>query len=152
MLATPVDKAFDSKEWVFEIKWDGVRAILFLNKSNMKMPFLELSSRTGNSIAHRYPEILESIGTITCNRSVVLDGEIVVLNKQGYPDFQSHQRRMNVENYSDISTLSHQIPATYYLFDILHLDGKSLQNLDFVERRKVLSSIIQTNYTIKLKV
>lgn len=150
MLATPVDKAFDSKEWVFEIKWDGVRAILFHNKSNMKMPFLELSSRAGNSITHRYPEILESIGTITCNRSVVLDGEIVVLNKQGYPDFQSHQRRMNVENYGDISTLSHQIPATYYLFDILYLDGKSLQNLDFVDRRKVLSSIIQTNYTIKL--
>ena len=52
MLATPIDKAFDSKEWVFEIKWDGVRAILFLNKKNEAKPLIELSSRSGNSITH----------------------------------------------------------------------------------------------------
>ena len=83
MLATPVDKPFDSKEWVFEIKWDGVRAILFFNKTGKSELKLELSSRAGNSISHRYPEIIEALeltGTIICGRSVVLDGEIVVLD------------------------------------------------------------------------
>jgi bifunctional non-homologous end joining protein LigD len=153
MLATPIDKPFDNKEWVFEIKWDGVRAILFLNKTDKTEPILELSSRAGNSISHRYPEITETIeltGTITCSGSVVLDGEIVVLDSRGHPDFQSHQKRMNVEDSKDIHILSRQIPATYYLFDILYLDGKSLQNLDFLERRRIISSIIKTNNRIKI--
>jgi bifunctional non-homologous end joining protein LigD len=138
MLATPIDKPFDNKEWVFEIKWDGVRAILFLNKTDKTEPILELSSRVGNSISHRYPEITETIeltGTITCSGSVVLDGEIVVLDSRGHPDFQSHQKRMNVEDSGDIHILSRQIPATYYLFDIIYLDGKSREP-DFVEKKK----------------
>ena len=57
---------------------------------------------------------------------------------------------MNVEDSGDIQILSRQIPATYYLFDILCLDGKSLENLDFVERRRILSSIIKTNHRIKI--
>ncbi len=153
MLATPIDKAFDSKEWVFEIKWDGVRAILFLNKKNEAKPLIELSSRSGNSITHRYPEIIESLdltNAITCKGSAILDGEIVVLNNQGYPDFQSHQKRMNIEYKKDIELLSREIPATYYLFDILYLDGKYLQDLEFVERRRILSDVIQTNHRIKL--
>ncbi|HEY7572123.1 MAG TPA: non-homologous end-joining DNA ligase [Nitrososphaeraceae archaeon] len=153
MLATPIDRPFDSKEWVFEIKWDGVRAILFLNKTDKTRPLFELSSRAGNSISHRYPEItqdLELTGTITCSSSVVLDGEIVVLDRRGHPEFQSHQKRMNVEYSRDIQILSHQIPATYYLFDILYLDCKSLENLDFVERRRILSSVVKTNHRIKI--
>src|SRR5215467_3739157 len=153
MLAMPIDRPFDNKEWVFEIKWDGVRAILFLNKTDKTGPILELSSRTGKSILHRYPEItqaLELSDTITCSRSVVLDGEIVVLDSRGHPNFQSHQKRMNVEYGRDIQILSRQIPATYYLFDILYLDGKSLENLDFAERRRILSSIVKTNHRIKI--
>ena len=57
---------------------------------------------------------------------------------------------MNVEDSGDIHILSRQIPATYYLFDILYFDGKSLENLDFVERRRIISSIIKTNNRIKI--
>lgn len=145
MLATAVDKPFNDNKWDFEIKWDGVRAILFYHKSRN---ILEIRSRTNKSIIHRYPEIIDAIKTspiIRCKDSVVLDGEIVVLDKQGRPDFQSHQRRMNVENSLDIQHLSNEIPATFYIFDILHIDGKSLETLEFWKRREVLSRALDLN-------
>ena len=145
MLATAVNKPFNDNKWDFEIKWDGVRAILFYHKSRN---ILEIRSRTNKSIIHRYPEIIDAIKTspiIRCKDSVVLDGEIVVLDKQGHPDFQSHQTRMNVENSLDIHHLSNEIPATFYIFDILHLDGKSLEALEFWKRREVLSRALALN-------
>src|ERR671910_38101 len=145
MLATVVDKPFNDNKWDFEIKWDGVRAILFYHKSKNR---LEIRSRTNKSISHRYPEIINSFrmsSIIRCKDSVVLDGEIVVLDKQGRPDFQSHQRRMNVENNLDIQSLSTEIPATFYIFDLLYTDGKNLENLEFWKRRQVLSSILDSN-------
>ena len=145
MLATAVDKPFNDSKWDFEIKWDGVRAILFYRKSK---GILEIRSRTNKSISHRYPEIINAVITspiINCKDSVVLDGEIVVLDNQGRPDFQSHQRRMNVENSLDIQHLSNEIPATFYIFDILYTDGKSLENLEFWKRREVLSRVLDLN-------
>lgn len=145
MLATAVNKPFNDNKWDFEIKWDGVRAILLYHKSRN---ILEIRSRTNKSIIHRYPEIIDAIKAspiIRCKDSVVLDGEIVVLDKQGHPDFQSHQTRMNVENSLDIHHLSNEIPATFYIFDILHLDGKSLETLEFWKRREVLSRALALN-------
>jgi len=144
MLATLIDKPFDNKEWVFEVKWDGVRAILFLHKTK---GISKIVSRNGKTITHRYPEIIEAVKSssaiiINCKESIILDGEIVVLNKEGRPDFQSHQRRMNVDSIKDIEKLSHKMPATYYLFDILYIDGRNLQSLSFLERRKSLSDVI----------
>jgi bifunctional non-homologous end joining protein LigD len=144
MLATLIDKPFDNKEWVFEVKWDGVRAILFLHKTK---GISKIVSRNGKTITHRYPEIIEAVKSssaiiINCKESIILDGEIVVLNKEGRPDFQSHQRRMNVDAIKDIEKLSDKMPATYYLFDILYIDGRNLQSLSFLERRKNLSDVI----------
>jgi bifunctional non-homologous end joining protein LigD len=144
MLATLVDQPFDNKDWVFEVKWDGVRAILFLHKTK---GILKIVSRKGKTITHRYPEIVEAAKSslsaiINCKESIILDGEIVVLNNKGQPDFQSHQRRMNLDSIKEIEKLSYKIPATYYLFDILHFDGRNLQPLSFVERRKKLSDVI----------
>ena len=141
MLAQHADKPFDNEEWVFEVKWDGVRAILLRNKAK---GITEIQSRNGKNITYRYPEILNAIDSVIMknNESIVLDGEIVVLNKEGIPDFQQHQRRMNVESQRDIEFLSNKIPATYFVFDILYIDGKSLEELDFVERRKILDAVI----------
>jgi bifunctional non-homologous end joining protein LigD len=146
MLATLIDKPFDNKDWVFEVKWDGVRAILFLHKTK---GLLKIISRNGKTITHRYPEIIEAVKSssaiINCKESIILDGEIVVLNKEGRPDFQSHQRRMNVDSIKDIEKLSHKMAASYYLFDILYIDGRNLQSLSFLERRKNLSDVIVQN-------
>ena len=147
MLSTPVDKPFNDKKWDFEIKWDGVRAILFYSKSKK---ILELKSRTNKSIRHRYPEIIDSVlssSSLKCKDSVVLDGEIVILDEHGHPCFQSHQRRMNVDRDLDIQYLSKEIPSTFYIFDILYLDGKNLENLEFWKRRELLSNIIDLNHT-----
>jgi bifunctional non-homologous end joining protein LigD len=140
MLATLVDKPFDSKEWVFEVKWDGIRSIFYMQKTK---DILKLESRNGINITHRYPEIVDSLKSVTkCKESAILDGEIVVLNKEGYPDFGSHKERMSVNSNREISRLSKSLPATYYLFDILHLDGNNLQNRSYLDRRRILNEII----------
>ncbi len=148
MLGTLVNLPFDSKDWVFEIKWDGVRAILFLNRERQ---IYELKSRNDKSITRRYPELQSSLeAAINCKESIILDGEIVVLDEKGYPNFQSHQRRMNVDSLIDIDILSKQIPSTYYFFDILYLDGKNLQNLSFLDRRQILSNVIIPNERVRI--
>ncbi|HET8857168.1 MAG TPA: DNA ligase D [Nitrososphaeraceae archaeon] len=158
MLSTLVDVPFNSKNWVFEVKWDGVRSILFYNKAK---GILELQSRNGRSLTYSYPELVDALTSISpisssqlpinCKESVILDGEIVVLdNKTGLPSFQNHQRRMNVDYGREIGILSRQMPATYYFFDILYLDGKNLQDLPFLERRLILSETIKENAKIKI--
>jgi bifunctional non-homologous end joining protein LigD len=148
MLATAIDEPFNDKDWVFEVKWDGVRSILFLHRAKT---IFEIKSRSDKTITHRYPELIEPLKlAIKCRESVVLDGEIVVLDKDGIPSFQNHQRRMNVDYKADIERLSREIPATYYIFDILYLEGKSLQNLDFLQRRSILSKVINKNSRIQI--
>ncbi|HEU5119939.1 MAG TPA: non-homologous end-joining DNA ligase, partial [Candidatus Nitrosocosmicus sp.] len=158
MLSTLVNRPFNNKEWVFEIKWDGVRSIVFIDNTK---EIVQLQSRSGNIITHRYPEIVRALkspvstksltqSVVRC-KSAVLDGEIVVMdNKTGLPSFQNHQGRMNLDHERDIENLSRQIPATYYIFDILYLDGTNVQNLSFLERRKILSQIVNENTRIKI--
>jgi bifunctional non-homologous end joining protein LigD len=142
MLAVPVDKPFDDKDWVFEVKWDGVRGIYIRDKP---AKIQGLQTRKGSTISHRYPEIIkDSDVVIQCENSIVLDGELVVLNEEGQPDFQRHQQRMNVDHPREIERLSKEIPATYFVFDILFLNGRKLENLDFIERRKILANVIRT--------
>jgi bifunctional non-homologous end joining protein LigD len=141
MLAGHTDTPFDNKDWVFEVKWDGVRAILLHNKA--KEAITEIQSRNSKNITHHYPEITKAIGTVVkSNESIVLDGEIVVLNKECIPDFQMHQKRMNVESQRDIEFLSNEIPATYFVFDILYIDGRNVEELQLSDRRKILNSVI----------
>ena len=157
MLSTLVDEAFNSKDWVFEVKWDGVRSILFFNRLNNT---LELQSRNGRFITHRYPELVMTLkseqitsssqSAIKCKESAILDGEIVVLDKKtGIPSFQNHQRRMNIDSIREIEIFSRQLPATYYFFDILYLDERNLQDLPFLERRRILSDVVRENTRIK---
>jgi len=123
-----------------------VRSIFFLHKTKR---ILEIKSRSDKTITHRYPELIEPLNsTIKCQESIVLDGEIVVLDKEGMPSFQNHQRRMNVDNKADIEKLSREIPATYYIFDILYLDGKNLQRFDFLQRRSILSQVVNKNIKV----
>ncbi len=140
MLAGHADAPFDNKDWVFEVKWDGVRAIFLHNKAKR---ITEIQSRNGKNITHRYPEIIKAMNSVLKNNeSVALDGEIVVLNNEGIPDFQMHQKRMNVESQRDIEFLSNEIPATYFVFDILYFDGKNVEELHLPDRRKILNSLI----------
>jgi len=146
MLAHPFEKAFDSKDWVFEVKWDGVRAILYKNHNN-----INIQSRNGNDITKLYPEIVNAVKmSLRGNESTVLDGEIVVLNEKGIPDFHTHQHRMHIQNHHEIMSLSIKNPSTYYVFDILYDEGKNLESLGYLERRQILNSVLKTNDTIRI--
>ena len=151
MLSTLVDTPFNNKDWVFEVKWDGVRSIFYFHKTK---DVLKLQSRNGIDITHRYPEITESlIQVIKFNESVIVDGEIVVLNKEGYPSFGSHKERMSINSQREISRLSKAIPATYFLFDILYCDGQDLRNRDYIYRREILNKVIsQSNNNKRVRI
>jgi bifunctional non-homologous end joining protein LigD len=147
MLAYPVDKAFDNRDWVFEVKWDGVRAISYKEENRG----VRIQSRNGNNITQKYPEISNAIENLPTNiRYALFDGEIVVLDDKGFPNFQGHQRRMHVNSKQEIDALSKEIPATYYIFDILNFDGKDLRINSYVERRKILAQVISLSNSLKI--
>ncbi|MDW0193196.1 MAG: DNA ligase D [Nitrososphaeraceae archaeon] len=146
MLASPFDKAFNNKDWVFEVKWDGVRAILFKQKKEIR-----IQSRNGNDITKKYPEIVNSARISLKNSdSAVIDGEIVVLNEQGRPDFNTHQHRINIQDPNEIMALSVKYPSTYYVFDILYKEGKNVEALTYMDRRHLLLETVKTSDALKI--
>ena len=146
MLAYPFEKAFDNEQWVFEVKWDGVRALLFKNDREIK-----IQSRNGNNITPQYPEVVNAakLSLQDCD-SAIIDGEIVVLNEDGIPDFHTHQHRMHIQSTQEIMAMSVEHPSTYYVFDILYKDDHNVEGLGYLERRELLSSNLKTNDTIKI--
>lgn len=146
MLAHPFEKAFDNEQWVFEVKWDGVRALLFKKDREIK-----IQSRNGNNITPQYPEIVTAakLSLRECD-SAIIDGEIVVLNEDGIPDFHTHQHRMHIQSTQEIMAMSVEHPSTYYVFDILYKDDHNVEGLGYLERRELLSSNLKTNDTIKI--
>lgn len=132
MLAKIASEPFNDKEWVFETKWDGYRAIADLSRSKLK-----LYSRNGLSFAEKYPLITENLQLQ--KSSMIIDGEIVALNKEGYPDFQTLQR------FSE----NPEVQLTYQVFDLLWLEGKSVEDLPLTERKKLLKKVLIQNDVIK---
>jgi bifunctional non-homologous end joining protein LigD len=123
MLATLIDKPFDEEGWSYEIKWDGYRALAYLQKGKV-----ELRSRNNKSFEKYYP-IYDAFKQWTVN--ALIDGEIVVLNEKGQSDFGALQ---NWRSEADG-------PLIYYIFDLLWLEGRDLTGLPFSERRALLKSI-----------
>jgi len=135
MLAQPVEKAFTSKDWIFEVKWDGIRAISYINDQ------LSMRSRNDKELKYNFPE-LEELKTLASN--VVLDGEVVVM-REGKADFQTLIERANTTNARDIEYMARRFPATYVVFDILEKDGKPLVDLPLTERKKMLAEHVKEN-------
>lgn len=132
MLAESIDKPFNDKNWIFEIKWDGYRAIAQIYKNN-----INLHSRNLKSFKNDYPEIVESLKKITDD--VILDGEIVVLDKNGKPSFQL------LQNYQKTG----EGTLVFFVFDILYLKKHDLRNLELIKRRKILKQFLPQFINIK---
>lgn len=128
MLAQIAEKPFNSNNWIFEIKWDGIRAISYINAE------LSVKSRNGKELTYNFPELAE-LKTLTKN--TVLDGEIIVM-KNGKPDFQALLERNRATSPLAIKYMAQESPATYIVFDILEKYGKSLIQLPLMERKKIL--------------
>ena len=128
MLAEPADAPFSGAGWLFEVKWDGVRAIAQVEET------LSILSRNDNDITHKFPELTE-LSRLSSN--VVLDGEIIVM-KGGRPDFQAVAKRVQASKLGDIEHETRDTPCTYVVFDILEKDGKSLTGKPLSERKGIL--------------
>jgi bifunctional non-homologous end joining protein LigD len=121
--------------WAFEVKWDGVRAIVYWLPGRMRV-----ESRNGNEITGRYPE-LRALGAALGSREAVLDGEIVAFDERGRPSFERLQRRMHVTSESAIRRLARDSPVVYMIFDLLYLDGRVTMDLPYEERRALLGEL-----------
>jgi bifunctional non-homologous end joining protein LigD len=135
MLATLATAAPTGEGWAYELKWDGIRAIGYVDGGRIR-----LLSRNGNDVTRRYPE-LRRLGEALGTREVVLDGEIVAFDETGRPSFELLQRRMHVESDTTIRKLAQEIPVTYVLFDLLWLEGHSTMPNPYSERRELLRDL-----------
>ena len=132
MLAKETEAPFDDIDWLYEIKWDGYRAVAEILSKNVR-----LYSRNGITFENSYPLVVQELKKI--NADVVLDGEIVVLNDEGFPEFQLLQH---------YESNTHR-PIHYYVFDILSLNGHSTCELPLIERKELLQSIIKKSEVVK---
>jgi bifunctional non-homologous end joining protein LigD len=117
------------------MKWDGVRALAFVEKGKLR-----LVSRTGRDITMAYPE-LAGLAPAIPHKQVLLDGEIVVFGDNGWPEFEALQPRIHVRDTQQASLLAAQSPVTYLIFDVLHLDGRPLVGKEYRERRALLDEL-----------
>jgi bifunctional non-homologous end joining protein LigD len=135
MARSSTDLPRDEKNWSFEVKWDGVRAIAYAQPGRLR-----LESRNLNDITAAYPEVrglLDELGM----HEAVLDGEIVAFDDQGKPSFERLQRRMHVVSPSSVRRLAASLPVVYAIFDLLYLDGHSLVDVPYEERRQRLEEL-----------
>ena len=135
MLACAGELPKDERRWSFEIKWDGVRAIVYSEPGRLRIEGRRLTDMT-----ERYPE-LRPLNRQLGSRDAVLDGEIVAFDQSGRPSFERLQHRMHLTGESRIKRRAKEIPVVYAIFDLLYLDGRSLMALPYEERRARLDEL-----------
>jgi bifunctional non-homologous end joining protein LigD len=136
MLARPGDvPESDGVDWAYEIKWDGIRALGYAKRGKWSM-----LSRRGEDVTARYPE-LEAIAEAIADHAVVVDGEVVALDTDGRPRFQLIQSRMGLTSPAAVKARMQEQPVDYVIFDLLHLDGRCVRDLRYVERRELLEGL-----------
>jgi bifunctional non-homologous end joining protein LigD len=135
MLALLKDSAPEGDNWAYEFKWDGVRAIVYVEGGRVRA-----TTRNDKDLVATFPE-LRSIGEFLGSRSAVLDGELVAFDQDGRPSFGLLQQRLHLGSRTEVVRRSHDVPASYLAFDLLYLDGRPRFDLSYDERRKLLDSL-----------
>jgi bifunctional non-homologous end joining protein LigD len=144
MLASVADTPFSSEGWIFEVKWDGIRAISYVESDGQ----LSIRSRNNLELRQNFPEFQE-LSTLT--RGTVLDGEIIVMNG-GKADFQKLIERSKTASEKAIEKMATQFPATYIVFDILEKDGKTLIDLPLLERKRILGQSLTESRNVIISI
>jgi len=126
MLASTTKKIFNDPNWIYELKWDGYRLIAHINNGEVT-----IHSRNGISYNTKFPNLVKDLENIP--HEVILDGEVVVVDKNGIPDFQK------LQNYNS------QTKGTlkFYVFDMLYLNGHSMLDLKLLERKSLLPEVLE---------
>lgn len=144
MLLKEVDKPFSDNNYIYELKFDGIRALIYASNKEFK-----IITRNGTDITSIYPE-LKNIQKLLHQEKVIFDGEIVAFDN-GKPSFHKLQSRNNLKSIAKINKLINEIPVAYIAFDILYYN-KSLLNTPLIKRKEYLNKYENTNYFIKSKV
>lgn len=142
MLLSEIEKPFDSKEYLFELKFDGIRATIHAGKDT----FI-IYSRNGKDITNLYPELKEIKKQI--KEDMIFDGEIVIFNNKK-SDFSKLQERNNLRNTLKIKRLSKEMPVCFIAFDCIY-KSKDLTSQSLLERKEVLNMIDDSDYFVKTK-
>jgi bifunctional non-homologous end joining protein LigD len=135
MLARSGSLPRDEQRFGFEVKWDGIRTVLFCDHGHVY-----LQGRNYSDFTPRYPEVRELARELGARR-VVLDGEVVAFDDEGRPSFERLQARMNLGSDSAVRRRMRDTPVTYVIFDLLYLDGRSTLPLAYEDRRRVLEAL-----------
>ncbi|MBV9574768.1 MAG: non-homologous end-joining DNA ligase [Acidobacteriales bacterium] len=136
MLATAVEQPFDGPDWLFEIKWDGYRAVSFIESGRVR-----LVSRNQNELTGQYPE-LHPLPKFIKAKSAILDGEVVALDEHGRSSFSLMQQRTGIRSGGRRTAGRPDVPVIYYAFDLIYVDGYDLRRVSLEERKQVLSQVI----------
>jgi bifunctional non-homologous end joining protein LigD len=134
------EKAFSHPDWIFEIKWDGVRSLAQVEDGETT-----LWARSGRDVTREYPEF-KDLATHFRVKNAIADGEIATLDEEGRSDFQKLQNRLGSQNPSQ--NLMRSIPVNYYFFDILYADGYDLRRVPLLERKQFLKDVLITDNRI----
>ncbi len=143
MLASASRKISNSSDYAYEVKWDGIRVIIYYQDDRVK-----IISRGGNDITDKFPEL--QIPDMFKVEHAVLDAEIVVLDKQGRPLFHDVISRMHTKATGSIERASKSKPVTCYLFDLISLDGVDIKHIGLGRRRDWLKTILKTGTYYRL--
>jgi bifunctional non-homologous end joining protein LigD len=143
MLAETVAEPFDGAQWLFEIKWDGYRAIAFIDNGKVR-----LVSRNQNDLTARYPELKDMAGMIKA-KTAILDGEVVALDEEGKASFSLMQQRTGFRPGQHRAAGNEDVQVLYYAFDLLYLDGFDWRRVPLEERKNKLASLLKTGERLR---
>jgi len=135
MLAVEGTLPADTGEWAFELKWDGIRVLVWVDGGRARA-----ISRGGNDVTGSFPELRE-LGEAIGSDQVLLDGELVVFDPEGHHSFARLQHRLQVASPRDAARAARQDPASLVIFDLLHCNGRSLIGAPYAERRRELEGL-----------
>ncbi len=144
MQAALADGPFDSKDWLFEPKLDGIRALAFIEDGAVT-----LRSRRGLDLTAQYPALTHAIAAQPV-ASAILDGEIAALDERGAPSFERLQQRMNLGGEADVARADAELPVLFFPFDLLYLDGFDLRRVPLADRIEVLARVLRPGPLLQL--
>jgi len=132
------------EDWLFEVKWDGVRALCFLDEEELR-----IYSRSGRRTEGQYPE-LGVLPHFVAAQQAILDGEITVLDSKGVSRFELIQPRIANSDPAAVARLVHSTPVVLFVFDILYLDGYDLRGVALLDRRRALKAVLTPSPVLRL--
>ena len=143
MLATPIEKPFSREGWIFELKYDGIRAMVSVAGNEVR-----ITGRRGGDETSRYPEA-QAIRAGIRARQAIVDGELTVLDAEGRPSFERLQQRINVGRETDARRIAAEHPVTFIAFDLLLLEGRDMLSTELRIRKKTLrETIVDSPYIL----